>query len=202
MERGGELLRMTIYGQAAGAGSKQAHVIRRKGGVIVWTTGPKIIGHNAVIGQPALNYTHDSKKTAPWMRHVEKEARVAWTGLEPLDGALWLDAIFYERRIDGHFFQRKAGRVLRPDAPAYPAVTQTHDIDKMRRAISDSLTNAGVLADDKRIVGGEAWKDYAENIGETEPKVLIRVGTMAAQTVTDLGLVSPDPDGQESLLSG
>jgi len=131
------------------------------------------------------------------MRAVERESRVAWAGMDPLDGSLWLDAIFYELRPSAHFFDRKSGRVLRPEAPAYPCDTQTHDVDKMRRAISDSLTNAGVLADDKRIVGGEAWKDFVENlpvdVDGREPKAVIRVGRMKAQTAADLGVVSPAP---------
>lgn len=196
MERGGELLRLTVYGQAAGAGSKTAEVVTKAG------PGPR--GRVPVLkdGLFILRYRHASKFTGPWMDAVTKEAGIAWRGREPLDGALWLDATFLEVRPSTHYFQRKSGRVLRPDAPAHPAVTDTHDVDKMRRAISDSLTNAGVLADDKRVVGGEAWKDYVENIGETEAKAVIRVGRMKAQTVADLGIATPDPAEQPSLLSG
>lgn len=191
-EKGPELLRLTIWGQPAGAGSKTAEVCTRKNerGVKV----PIKDGDRYV-----LRYRHASKFTEPWMNVVEREAGIAWKGDPPLDGALWLECEFFECRPSTHYFDRKAGRVLRPDASAYPDATKTHDVDKMRRAISDSLTNAKVLADDKRIVGGFAWKDFAENIGENEPKAVIRVGRMAKQTVEDLGLVTPDPAGQFAL---
>jgi Holliday junction resolvase RusA-like endonuclease len=178
--------------------------VTRRDGSLVWRSEPKILSAKLIVGQPMLNYAHASKKTAPWMRAVEREARIAWAGLEPLDGSLWLDATFYEWRPSTHFLERKAGRVLRPEAPSYPCDTQTHDVDKMRRAISDSLTNAGVLADDKRIVGGEAWKDFVENMpadGEgREPKAFIVVGRMKAQTAADLGVASPALDGQLRLV--
>jgi Holliday junction resolvase RusA-like endonuclease len=198
MERGGELLRLTIYGQAAGSGSKTAEVVTKKG------PGPggrvPVMDGNRYI----LRYRPSSKYTAPWMRAVEREARIAWAELDPLDGSLWLDVLFYELRPSTHYFDRKGGRVLRPDAPAYPSRTDTHDADKMRRAISDSLTNAGVIVDDKRVIGGEHWKDYVENLPADaegrEPKAVIVLGRMKAQTVADLGITSPAPDGQQSLV--
>lgn len=198
MERGGELLRLTIYGQPAGAGSKTAEVVTKKG------PGPG--GRVPVMdgNRYMLRYRPASKYTDPWMRAVEREAMVAWSGLDPLDGSLWLDATFYELRPSTHYYLRKSGRVLRPDAPAFPCRTDTHDVDKMRRAISDSLTNAGVLADDKRIVGGEAWKDYVENLprdaAHREPKAVVVVGRMKAQTALELGVASPPGDGQQALL--
>lgn len=205
MERGGALLELTIYGQPAGAGSKTAHVVTRGDGSIVWRSGPKILPGQRVIGQPMLNYNHASKKTAPWMRAVSREAGVAWSGLEPIDGAVWLDVDFYELRPTTHYFVRKSGRVLRPDAPAYPSRTETHDSDKMRRAICDALKQGGVIVDDKRVVGGELWKDFVENLPTDaegrEPKAVIRLGLMEAQTAVDLGLASPAPDGQQSLVS-
>lgn len=200
MERGPELLRMTIYGQPYGAGSKTARVVTRKGGIIVWRSGPKIIAGGQVIGQPMLNYGHASKFTEPWMKEVAKQGGIAWAGRDPLDGPLWLDAFFYESRPSGHYLQRKAGRVLRPDAPAYPESTETHDVDKMRRAISDALKNGGVIVDDKRIVGGEAWKDFVENAeGIDEPLAMIRVGRMDFATVEQAGFVTPAPADQVTL---
>lgn len=203
MERGSEKLRLVIGGQAAGAGSKTAITVTRgRGGPIVWRSGPKILPGGQVIGVPMLNYTHASKKTAPWMKVVERAAAVAWGSRLPLEGALWLDVWFYELRPASHYLKRKSGRVLRPDAPAYPDATENHDVDKMRRAIADSLTNAAVIADDKRVIGGEQWKDFAENVRKTEPFVVICLGAMVDQTVEDLGLESPPPTvGQEQLLA-
>lgn len=188
-QRGPERFRFKVPGQAAGAGSKKAFAVRRGDGSFVIGKG----------GQPLLNYTHDSKKTGPWMKLVEKTAAVGWGDRLPLAGPLYIDLWFYEMRPAKHFLQRKSGRVLRPDAPAYPDQTETHDYDKMRRAISDSLTNAAVIADDKRVVGGEGWKLYADNFNLTAPFAMVIVGSMNFATVEEAGLLTPDPAGQATL---
>jgi Holliday junction resolvase RusA-like endonuclease len=194
MERGGELLRLTIYGQAAGAGSKTAEVVTKKG------PGPR--GRVPVLkdGHYILRYRHQSKKTEPWMRAVAREASIAWGGDDLLEGALWIDIVCYENRPDGHYRSAGGQRVLRPDAPAHPSVTTTHDSGKLRRAIEDALTGI-VWTDDKRVVDGHDRKDYIENIGESEPKAVIRVGRMKAQTAAELGVVSPPPTDDQLSLS-
>lgn len=188
-QRGAERFRLKVPGQAAGAGSKKAFAVRRGDGSFVLGKG----------GQPILNYTHDSKKTAPWMKQVETLARTCWGDRAPLSGPLYIDLWFYELRPAKHYLRRKAGRVLRPDAPAYPDQTETHDYDKMRRAISDSLTNARVIADDKRVVGGEGWKLFADNFNLTEPFAVVIVGSMNFASAEQAGLVTPDPADQAAL---
>lgn len=191
-------------GKPAGAGSKTAITVTRgRGGPIVWRTGPKILPDGQVVGVPMLNYTHASKKTEPWMKVVERAAAVAAGSGLPLDGPLWLDVFFYEKRPAGHYLQRKAGRVLRPDAPAYPDATEQHDVDKLRRAISDSLKNANLIVDDKRIVGGEQWKDFVESMPDEvvdDECAIIRLGRMDFATAEDAGLSTPDPEGQVALI--
>jgi Holliday junction resolvase RusA-like endonuclease len=189
-ERGAERFRFKVPGQAAGAGSKKAFPVTRGDGSFVYTKGGVLL----------LNYTHDSKKTAPWMKAVKQVAKTGWGDRAPLDGPLYVDLWFYEMRPAGDYLKRKAGRVLRPDAPAYPDQTQTHDYDKMRRAISDSLTQAGVIADDRRVVGGEGWKLFADNFNLAEPFTVVIVGSMNFTTVEEAGLVTPDPAGQAALV--
>lgn len=195
MERGPEKLKQIVHSQPYGAGSKTAEPlgkIRRE----VRDSNGRIV----------LKYRPASKFTEPWMKLVGEECALTWGRRAPLDGSLWLDVIFLEARIDGHYFKRKTGRVLRPDAPAHPAQTETHDVDKMRRAISDALTNCGVIVDDKRIVGGSAWKDYAENHGESiGAQAIIHLGVMKQQTVQDLldaGAIKPPApvEGQVALV--
>jgi Holliday junction resolvase RusA-like endonuclease len=204
MQRGPELARIVVPGRPAGAGSKTAITVTRgRGGPIVWRSGPKIVGDGQIIGVPMLNYTHASKKTEPWMKAVERAAAVVAGSAPPLDGPLWLDVFFYEHRPSTHYLHRKTGRVLRPDAPAYPDATEQHDVDKLRRAISDSLKNAHLIADDKRIIGGEQWKDFVESMpdevidGEC---AVIRLGRMDHATAEDAGLTTPAPDGQVTLV--
>jgi Holliday junction resolvase RusA-like endonuclease len=149
-----------------------------------------------------FNMTHDSKYTEPWMKLVGQEASRRMASAPPFDGALYLDITWYEKRPSTHFFHRKEGDVLRPDAPLYPHSTSTHDFDKLRRAISDALTQSAVIADDKRVVLGNGWKGYAD----FEPFLecaAIRLGAMAHQTVGDhpqLRASPPPPvDGQTAL---
>lgn len=185
LELGAELFRLTVPGQAAGAGSKTAIPVRRKDGSFVLAEGGRLI----------LNYKHDSDLTEPWMEKVEAMAGSKHGGSAPIDGALWLNCTFYERRPSSHFLTD--GR-LRPDAPAWPSVTKTHDVDKLRRAISDSLTNAKVIADDKRIIGGAPWKLYADE-KPYRACAVISLGRMLHQTVEEAEIASPPPPGQESL---
>lgn len=193
---GPELFRVTVDGQPYGAGSKSAiPVTRGPKGPLVFRNPPRIAG-GQVWGQPIINQRPSSKYTEPWMETVEVVAGAKWGGRAPIDGALWLDVFFYERRTKGHFF---ADGRLKPDAPAHPHATDSHDVDKLRRAISDSLTNAKVLADDKRVIGGNEWKLFCDN-PRRRPCAVIIVGRMEHQTALEAGLVSPPPEGQEQLL--
>jgi Holliday junction resolvase RusA-like endonuclease len=72
-----------------------------------------------------------------------------------------------------------SARILRDEAPAY--VTGTPDLDKLIRAVQDSLKTAGVYKDDSQVVGYAGFprtcKRYA-NPGE-QPGARIRVWTVA-----------------------
>lgn len=209
MKRGAELLRMTVYGQPAGAGSKTAEVVTHgRGGPIVWANGPKILPGGKVIGMPMLRYRPASKFTGPWMRELEKQAEIAWRGATPLDGPLWVLVDSWESRPRGHFRTGQYAHLLKPDAPAHPDTTDTHDSGKMRRAAEDALTNARIWADDKRVVDGHDRKHYCdpeatilEGEAWREPRQLIRVGRMLHATVEEAGITSPAPAGQEQLIA-
>lgn len=191
VRRGPTRFELTIPGQPAGSGSK---VPMPKGRM----AGGRFRAVFDKIGRPVFYVKPDSELTLPWMRKVEAAARQHWGDRPALDGALWLNASFFEKRPLSHYFKRKAGLVLRPDAPAFPHITKTHDKDKMRRAISDALTKAGVLADDKRIVAGSAWKFYADD-PPRQACAVVTVGHMLHQTVEDAGLIPPAPEGQTQL---
>lgn len=218
--RGPELLRLIIPGQPAPSGSRTADPIMKNNplydptqptkeprivvppdqSLLLLTGNPKKIPVLDDHGRPMVRQRHASKETEPWMELVAYHAKMAWAGRELLDGALWIDMESWETRPKAHYRTGKFSHLLKPDAPAYPYRTMTGDSDKLRRAIEDALTDV-VWIDDKRVTWGADVKDFAENVGETEAKAVIRVGRMEAQTVTDLGLVSPDPEGQASLLA-
>jgi Holliday junction resolvase RusA-like endonuclease len=194
LERGPELFRLTVYGTPAGAGSKTAMTIGKR--------GQERRDHT---GRLVLVYRPSSKKTEPWMQAVERDAAAGWRGRDVLDGALWVLIDSYEARPKAHFLSD--GR-LRPEAPAHPDVTETHDSGKLRRATEDALTNARIWADDKRVVDGHDRKHYCdqeaaalEDESWREPRQLIRIGRMKHQTVAEAGIKSPAPAGQEQLLA-
>lgn len=194
-------LQFTVVGKLAGAGSKHAHLVTRRDGSIVFKAPPKIAG-GKVWGWPIFNMTHDSKFTEPWMKLVSQTAGIKWKKdhKEPLDGAIYLDITFFETRPQSHFYVRKEGKFLRPDAPAYPHATETHDFDKLRRAISDSLTQAGVIADDKRVVVGNGWQAFADEKPYAECAA-IRLGRMLYQYAGEVPGFTPPPPvkGQQTL---
>lgn len=189
-ERGQQLLTFVVPGQPAGAGSKQP---MPKGRMV----GGRFQAVTDQNGRPVFYVKPASEATEPWMKRVEEYARLEWRNRGQIGGSLFLDVNFFENRPGDHYFKRKAGDILRPDAPAWPHQTKTHDVDKMRRAISDSLTRAEVLVDDKRVVGGEQWKFYCE-AEEEEPRAVLRLGRMKLQTAQEAGLISA-PAGQETL---
>lgn len=102
----------------------------------------------------------------------------------PLDGPLALGVEFLFERPKSHFFRRKTGprsweTVLRPVGPQAPVYfTGAPDIDKLLRAIQDSLQAAGVCRNDSQFAKyHEPVKRYA-NPGE-QPGARIRVWRLA-----------------------
>lgn len=189
LERAECFMELIVQGQPAGAGSKTAQ-----------TVGARGKERRDRDGRIVLIYRPSSPATAPWMEKVEEAAReqLVDRGLDDLpslDGALWLDVAFYELRPAAHFL---ADGRLNPRAPALPHQTSTHDRDKMVRAVSDSLTRAKVIADDKRLVCGPSWKFYADE-PPRKACAVIRLGRMLHQTVEEAEIKSPPPPGQETL---
>jgi Holliday junction resolvase RusA-like endonuclease len=90
-------------------------------------------------------------KLEAWRAKVRAAALLAAEGAAPLDGPLGLSAHFY---------------VPRPAKPRwhFPATKGTGDIDKLIRAVLDSLSTTpsarGVITDDARIVRIDAAKFY------------------------------------------
>jgi Holliday junction resolvase RusA-like endonuclease len=141
-----------------------------------------------------------------WRATVAQAARLARIQscreplvMDELDGPLVLGVEFLFKRpgadtvrISGHFrkctsVHMTAGlarecenchgtyRMLRTDAPVY--VTSTPDLDKLMRAVQDSLKTAKVYGDDRQVAGYAGFpltcKRYA-NQGE-EPGAMVRV---------------------------
>lgn len=87
-----------------------------------------------------------SKYLPKWRKHVTNTV-LPLAPEEPLDGPLQVDMLFYMERP----------KTVRRD---YPTVVP--DLSKLVRAVEDSLTDAGIWADDARVVDMHAAKAYAD----------------------------------------
>jgi Holliday junction resolvase RusA-like endonuclease len=125
-----------------------------------------------VSGEPASQGSHsvingrivqvNSSKHKKWRNAVVFAALDLigedWT---PIDEPVELTVIFY--------LPRPKSVLTR----SFPAVMP--DLDKLIRAVGDSLTDAGIIRDDSRIISITARKLYADDRG---PGAVIRVNTL------------------------
>lgn len=126
----------TVIGRPQQRGSKQAVLIPKRGGGFVEKNG-----------RPIVVAKDDNPNSKEWMGQVRDAAHAAFSG-ELIASPVKLTVRFYFKRPKNHFRTGKNAHLLRDDAPYWHAGTP--DLDKLVRAICDSLTGV-VLADDKQI---------------------------------------------------
>lgn len=112
----------------------------------------------AVVRGKRAHLFSDNAKLKPWREVMTEAAKAAvGDGWEPLDGPLVLSALF---------------TMPRPQRPRWWLPAVKPDLDKLLRALGDSLTDSKVIADDARIVGyRDVFEVYAED--GTEPGVRV-----------------------------
>lgn len=93
------------------------------------------------------------------LRQIDRN-RQRGTEWETITGPVELHLVFWLPRPRNHYRTGKFSHLLRPDAPARPAAKI--DLDKLYRAVGDSLTSARVYVDDGLIVQSAQAKHYAE----------------------------------------
>ena len=103
--------------------------------------------------------TSDNARLRPWRDAVCWHARQALLGAGPLAGPVKVTVEFRFLRPGGHFGKRG----LRPAAPREHVVRP--DLDKLLRALLDSLSEAGVWRDDAQVVEARARKRYDQQPG-------------------------------------
>ncbi len=95
--------------------------------------------------------TESSKKVRPWRQDVmaAAEALRERTGAAPIDGPVLVSMVFT--------LQKPASAPKR--RRTYPM--RTPDLSKLARSTEDALTDAGIWADDARVIGyTKLWKTY------------------------------------------
>jgi len=127
-----EAIRLTIYGKAAGMGSKTAFVR----------------GNRAIITDA------NPQARKQWANAVTAAAAEAMNGRKPLVGPVSAEVTFCFCRPKSHYGTGRNSGGLKGSAPMLHS--QSPDIDKLLRALFDALT--GVCYLDDRLI----WKVTAE----------------------------------------
>ncbi|MEV7422828.1 RusA family crossover junction endodeoxyribonuclease [Streptomyces sp. NPDC091212] len=126
---------IVVYGLPAPQGSKRSY-----GGGRMVESSPYVKPWREAVKGAALDAIHHDDD---WVR---------------LDGPLFLAVTFTFARPGGHFRTGRFAAQLRAQAPAFPAVAP--DLSKLVRSTEDALTDAGVWADDARVVDTVSQKRY------------------------------------------
>lgn len=126
-----------------------------------------------------------SKHVKPWREAVKWAAR-DWIDHADdwarLDGPLSLSLAFTFARPKGHYRTGRNAHLLRDAAPSRPLGYP--DLAKLIRSTEDALTEAGVWADDSRVVDVAASKFYADTSSHSlgTPGAVIRIWALEQHT--------------------
>lgn len=104
----------------------------------------------------------NAKKLKPWRAEVAGIVAdtIASTGWQTLDEACEVEISFFHARPQAHFGTGRNAGVLKPSAPCWKATAP--DVDKLTRAILDSLTTAQAFRDDGRVARLVVEDRYAD----------------------------------------
>jgi crossover junction endodeoxyribonuclease RusA len=109
-----------------------------------------------------------------WRGQVQQA--VAQLEAEPFHGPVELHLAFDLPRPSGHFGTGRNAGTIKPSSPTWPIVAP--DLDKLVRAVMDSVTDAGLWRDDSQVVAIHATKCYVT----TPPGVTITVADIGRLT--------------------
>lgn len=104
-------------------------------------------------------YDDNAKTLKPWRKKVKEAAEDQCRFVETITGPVRVWLRFTFDRPKTHFRTGRNAHLLRDAAPRFP--TWHNDVDKLTRAVFDSLTDAGVWADDGLVVDERVRKFYA-----------------------------------------
>lgn len=109
-------------------------------------------------------------------------------GFDLMDGAVWIDIAFHLIRPKSHFGSGKNQRNIKPKSPTHH--TQKPDIDKLTRAVLDSLSGQ-VFRDDSQVMQLVASKHWCK----AAPCVVVRVKELKS-TATQGGVCNSRKGGR------
>ena len=157
--RDGVLLAVHVVGTPRQQGSKRGFVVQAKGA----KARAVIVDDNK---KPLKDWRTDVVLAC--RSAIEASTDTAW----PLLGPLAVRLVF---------------AMPKPARPKWPWPAVKPDIDKLERAVLDSLTDAGAWSDDAQVVDLHAIKDYpGPDIGQHLPGVRITVHRVGEQPAAAL----------------
>jgi Holliday junction resolvase RusA-like endonuclease len=140
--------------------------------------GSKKVWLNRATGKPQL--AEDAGiRHASWRREVTATALEAkhLAGLSgPLIGPVTILLTFYIQRRQGDYGTGRNARTIKLSSPPYP--TGVPDLDKLVRAVFDSLTDAKLWVDDAQVVALTARKRWVDRFAEESQGVEVVVGLL------------------------
>lgn len=198
------LLEAVIPGAAVQAGSKRGTVARYKNEQKKWriSTWFDSQGHqHAKVNVSDVKDKELKKRAKVIEEHVV--AAIADQGffMPGPDVPLAVEVVFYRQRGKGHYRSGKFSRILKPDAPAFPATPP--DTTKLWRGTEDALTEL-TWHDDSRVIRQLIYEDFV-HLWE-EPRTELKMWRLP-ETVSDLPrekreeLTAETDDDQATLLS-
>lgn len=146
---------LLVPGKPEPQGSKTAQAYIPKGG-----------------GKPKASMRDDNPRLKAWRRTVTETAIAEGIGETLMEGPLAVWLRFSMPRPKGHYGTGRNAGIIKPTAPLWPA--SRPDIDKLCRAVFDSLTVAAVWADDGQVVYVNALEAYCSEDGWTGVRLTVR----------------------------
>jgi Holliday junction resolvase RusA-like endonuclease len=106
--------------------------------------------------------THKDEKTLfAWRDKIAAGARLHVAEQADLHQPIELELTWSLPRPASHWGTGRNFDVLKASAPAYPTEAGTKDVDKLERAVLDSLQQAGTLVNDAQVVDLHGFKRWA-----------------------------------------
>ena len=102
----------------------------------------------------------NGERLKPWRDTVTAAAIDAMGDDEPITGPVRVAATFLFNRPASHYGTGRNAGKLKLNAPAYPSNRGSGDVDKLLRAVLDSLTVARVFVDDCQVVDAGPCKVF------------------------------------------
>lgn len=142
----------------------------------------------------------NAKRLHPWRKKVCDTTKDTWTYHATITCAVRVWVRFTFIRPPSHYRTGRNAHLLRDNAPRYPISHGLGDIDKLQRAIFDSLVDAGALADDRLIIDVRARKFYANEdelaLDRDGVDIVIEPLDLEQPLLSQTSVLALDPEGE------